>query len=123
MVARVTVNYPEFRQKLKTGSYGNMPWGWMMDRMEQTYATRLEKSGRILIPAPIRRRLGLSEGSQVIVKVEPSGAIEITSRSQALAKAREEIRKYIPDGRELADELIEDRRKEVEQEERPASSS
>ena len=89
----------------------------------ETYATRLEKSGRILIPATVRRRLGLSEGSQVIVKVEPSGAIEITSRSQALAKAREEIRKYIPDGRGLVDELIQDRRKEAEQEELPASRS
>ena len=62
-------------------------------------------------------------GSQVIVKVEPSGAIQITSRSQALAKAREEIRKYIPDGRDVVDELIEDRRKEAEEEERGASRS
>lgn len=87
----------------------------------ETYALRLEKSGRILIPATVRRRLGLSERSQVIVKVEPSGTIEITSRSQALAKARQEIRKYIPDGRDLVDELIEDRRKEAEQEEGEAS--
>jgi AbrB family looped-hinge helix DNA binding protein len=89
----------------------------------EIYLARLEKSGRILIPASVRRRLGLSEGSQVIVKVEPSGAIEIASRSQALAKAREEIRKYIPDGRDLVDELIEDRRKEVALEEREASRS
>ena len=41
----------------------------------ESYTTRLEKSGRILIPSAIRRQLGLSEGSQVIVKVEKSGAI------------------------------------------------
>jgi AbrB family looped-hinge helix DNA binding protein len=79
-----------------------------------TYTTRLEKSGRILIPAAVRRRLGLSEGSQVLVKVEDSGTLEIASRSQALAKARDEIRKYIPAGRDLADELIRDRRAEAE---------
>jgi AbrB family looped-hinge helix DNA binding protein len=54
----------------------------------ESYTARLEKSGRILIPSAIRRQLGLSEGSQVIVKVEKSGAIRVTSRSQALAKAR-----------------------------------
>lgn len=79
-----------------------------------TYTTRLEKSGRILIPAAVRRRLGLSEGSQVVVKVEELGTLTITPGTQALAKAREEIRKYIPAGRDLVDELIRDRRAEIE---------
>ncbi|MGB7720792.1 MAG: AbrB/MazE/SpoVT family DNA-binding domain-containing protein [Bryobacteraceae bacterium] len=86
----------------------------------ETYTTRLEKSGRILIPAAVRRQLGLSEGSQVLVKVEEAGALEVTSRSQALAKVREEIRKYIPAGQDLAGELIRDRRAEVEREDEEA---
>jgi len=57
----------------------------------ETYTTRMEKSGRILIPAAVRRHLGLSEGSQVLVKVEDSGALQVISRSQALAKVRREI--------------------------------
>lgn len=85
-----------------------------------TYTTRLEKSGRILIPAAVRRQLGLSEGSQVLLKVEESGTLQVTSRSQALAKVREEIRKYIPAGRDLAEELIRDRRAEVEREDEEA---
>ena len=87
----------------------------------ETYTTRLEKSGRILIPAAVRRHLGLSEGSQVLVKVEESGALRVTTRSQVLAKVRQEIRKYIPAGRDLAEELIRDRRAEVEREEEEAS--
>ncbi|HEY1207174.1 MAG: AbrB/MazE/SpoVT family DNA-binding domain-containing protein [Bryobacteraceae bacterium] len=89
----------------------------------ESYTARLEKSGRILIPSAIRRQLGLSEGSQVIVKVEKSGAIRVTSRSQALAKAREEIRKYIPAGRDLAAELIQDRRAEAQREDEEATRS
>ena len=81
-----------------------------------TYTTRLEKSGRILIPAAVRRQLGLSAGSQVLVKVEESGTLQVTSRAQALAKVREEIRKYIPAGQDLAGELIRDRRAETERE-------
>jgi AbrB family looped-hinge helix DNA binding protein len=89
----------------------------------ETYTTRLEKSGRILIPAVLRRRLGLSEGSVVIMKVDESGALQITSRSQALAKVRQELRKYISAGEDLAEELIRDRREEVEREEEEASRS
>jgi AbrB family looped-hinge helix DNA binding protein len=87
----------------------------------ETYTTRLEKSGRILIPAAVRRQLGLSEGSQVLVKVEEPGALQVTSRSQALARVREEIRKYIPGGQDLAGELIRDRRVEVEREDQEAT--
>jgi AbrB family looped-hinge helix DNA binding protein len=86
----------------------------------ETYTARLEKSGRILIPVAVRRQLGLSEGSQVIVKVEESGALQVSSRSQAVAKVREEIRKYIPAGQDLAEELIRDRRAEVEREDEKA---
>jgi AbrB family looped-hinge helix DNA binding protein len=86
----------------------------------ETYTTRLEKSGRILIPAPIRRHLGLSEGSQVIVTVEDSGTLQVTSRSQALAKVRDEVRSFIPAGRNLADELIRDRRAEAAREDEKA---
>jgi AbrB family looped-hinge helix DNA binding protein len=88
----------------------------------ETYTTRLEKSGRILIPVAVRRHLGLSEGSQVLVKVEDSGALQVTSRSQALAKVREEIRKYIPAGQDLAGELIRDRRAEVREDEEASHS-
>jgi AbrB family looped-hinge helix DNA binding protein len=89
----------------------------------ETYTTRMEKSGRILIPAAVRRHLGLSEGSQVLVKVEESGALRVTSRSQALARVRQEIRKYIPAGQDLAEELIRDRRAEVEREGEEATRS
>ena len=80
----------------------------------ETYTARLEKSGRILIPAAVRRKLGLSEGSPVLVRVEESGALQVTSRSQVLANVRKKIRKYVPAGQDLAEQLIRDRRAEVE---------
>jgi AbrB family looped-hinge helix DNA binding protein len=81
----------------------------------QSYTTRLDRDGRILLSAAVRRQLGISAGSTVIVTVEESGALRITSRHRALAQAREEIRKYIPAGRDLAAELIRDRRAEGKQ--------
>ena len=89
----------------------------------ETYAARLEKSGRILIPAAVRRKLGLSEGSQVLVKVADSGTLEVASRAQVLAQVRAEIRKYVPAGVDLAAELIRDRRAETEREDQEAPHS
>jgi hypothetical protein len=37
----------------------------------------------------------------------------IVSRSQALAQARKELRKHIPPGRDLVQELIQDRQREA----------
>jgi len=75
----------------------------------ETISVKVEKSGRILIPIALRRELGLSEGSQVLVQVEASGTLQITSRSKVLAKVRKQIRKYIPPGQDLVDDLIRDR--------------
>ncbi|MGD0617097.1 MAG: AbrB/MazE/SpoVT family DNA-binding domain-containing protein [Bryobacteraceae bacterium] len=84
--------------------------------MGTTYTSRIEKSGRILIPAVIRHRLGLREGSEVIVRVEASGQLQVTSRAQALARVQGELRKYVQQERSLADELIAERRAEAERE-------
>jgi AbrB family looped-hinge helix DNA binding protein len=76
----------------------------------------MEKSGRILIPAAVRHRLGLTEGSAVIVRVEESGQLQVTSRAQALARVQGELREYVRPDRALADELIAERRAEAERE-------
>ena len=81
-----------------------------------TYTTRMEKSGRILVPVEVRRQLGLSEGATVIVKVHESGALEIKSRLQVLDEVRKRLREYIPAGSDLAGELIRERKAEAERE-------
>lgn len=80
------------------------------------YTTRLEKSGRILIPAAVRRQLKLAEGSSVLVRVDQEGTLHISSRAQALDKVHTEIRKYIPAGEDLVEELLRDRRSAAERE-------
>jgi AbrB family looped-hinge helix DNA binding protein len=62
----------------------------------QTFTAQLEQSGRILIPAPVRRKLGLRDGSRIIVKVNEKGGLDVESRSQALARIQSRLRKYIP---------------------------
>lgn len=72
------------------------------------------------MPASVRKRLGIVDGeTQLIVRVEDDGRIEMHTREQALAWIDEQMRKHIPAGVSLADELIEDRRAEALRERRP----
>ena len=81
----------------------------------ETISVKIEKSGRILIPAVVRRRLHLKEGTEMILRVDDTG-IQMGTREQALARVREELRGYIPEGACLSEELIQERRAEAERE-------
>ena len=78
----------------------------------ETISVKVEKSGRILIPAAIRRRFNIKEGTEVILRVDEDG-IQVRTREQALARIRKELRRYIPEGRVLSEELIQERRAEA----------
>jgi AbrB family looped-hinge helix DNA binding protein len=76
-------------------------------------AVRVEKSGRILIPAAIRRQLRLVEGeSQVLLRVDDTGGIQVSTRQQALDRVRAELRKYIPEGSDIVGEFLAEKRAE-----------
>jgi AbrB family looped-hinge helix DNA binding protein len=78
----------------------------------------VEKSGRILIPVAVRRKLGIQEGqSEVIVRVDDEG-IRVTTRQRALSRVRARLRQYVPKGSDVAGELIADRRREADRESR-----
>jgi AbrB family looped-hinge helix DNA binding protein len=75
-------------------------------------SVKLEKSGRILIPAAVRRKLNLSAGSELLLRVDEAG-IRIGTRAQALTRVHDRLRKYIPSGRILSQELLDERRQEA----------
>ena len=73
--------------------------------------TKLAEGGRIVIPAAYRQALGLHVGDEVILRLE-DGEVRIFTRYQAIRRAQELVRRYIPEERSLADELIAERRLE-----------
>jgi AbrB family looped-hinge helix DNA binding protein len=77
--------------------------------------TKIDASGRVAIPAEHLRALGLREGDTVIMRVE-DGELRIISIRQALRRAQEIVRKYVPADRSLADELFAERREEAARE-------
>ena len=77
---------------------------------------RIDKTGRILIPAKLRAELNVGPGDPVVL--ETSGdKLRVRPYRLAIREAQAIIRKYIPDrNRSLVDELIAERRKEAERE-------
>jgi len=79
--------------------------------MKET-TVKLGDAGRLVIPAKYRKELGVSEGDRLVIRMM-EGRLEIMTPQQAVETARGIIRKYIPKGRKLSDELITERRKEA----------
>jgi AbrB family looped-hinge helix DNA binding protein len=79
-------------------------------------SVRVEKSGRVLIPAAVRRKLGLKEGeSNLLLNIDET-PIGVTTRRQALERAQKMIAKYTTPGRLWSEELLKDRREEARRE-------
>lgn len=82
--------------------------------MEQT-ATKVDRHGRVVIPAEYRRALGLREGDPVMVQLD-DGELRVLTRAQAIRRAQEIVAKYVSPERSLVDELIAERRAEAARE-------
>ena len=81
-----------------------------------TARARIDKAGRILIPARLRTELNLGPGDPAVLETS-GGELHVRPYGQAIPEAQAIIRKYIPDrDRSLVDGLIAERRKEAERE-------
>lgn len=73
------------------------------------------QGGRIVIPSPYREALGVQDGDELRVRFE-EGELRLTTPRHALRRAQQALRRHVPEGRSLADELIAERRFEAERE-------
>ena len=72
--------------------------------------------GRVVLPAPIRRALGMRQGDRLTVRAEPDGSLRLIRIADAVEAMRGFYRHLAP-GRSLVDELIAERREEALREE------
>jgi AbrB family looped-hinge helix DNA binding protein len=73
------------------------------------------QGGRIVIPSPYREALGVQEGDELRVRFE-DGELRLTTPRHALRRAQQSLRRHVPAGRSLADEIVAERRVEAERE-------
>lgn len=79
------------------------------------HTTRMTKEGRVLIPADLRKSLGLNPDDPLSV-YEMDGEIRIVSRVQALRQMQKRLAKYKKPGQSVVDEFIREKREEAARE-------
>lgn len=82
--------------------------------MSVAYA-KMSDGGRLLIPAELRRQLGMQPGASVVIDVA-DGELRVRSVDAAVARAQAIVRRYVPADVNLSEELIRERRKAAETE-------
>ncbi len=77
--------------------------------------TTIGEGGRLVIPSEYRKALGIKPGDEVLLLLD-DGEIRIVSKNQALKRVQEKVRRYVPEGRSLSEELIKERKEEADRE-------
>lgn len=77
----------------------------------QAIKTKISEGGSVVIPSEYRKQLGLEVGYVVMIQIV-DGEMRIFTLAQAIKRAQDIIRRYVPEGRSLSDELIAERRQE-----------
>lgn len=75
----------------------------------------LGPDGTVRVPQSMMRAAGIEPGARVLVRYD-GHRIEIYSPAEAIRHMQAEIRKYVPEGHSLVDDLLRERRREVNRE-------
>jgi AbrB family looped-hinge helix DNA binding protein len=89
--------------------YNSLKW------QKDTMKTILGEGGRIVIPVGYRKAMGLKPGDELLLTLD-NDELRVVSTRKAVARAQALVRKYVPEGVSLVDELIKERREEASRE-------
>lgn len=81
------------------------------------WQTKIDASGRIVLPAEARAELGLERGSEVVLVRDGEG-LHVKTPAQLAAEVQDYFAALWPNERDVAAELIRDRRDEAARETR-----
>lgn len=75
----------------------------------QEFVVRLGSNGRLVVPAAVRRALGVAEGDELSLALVDD-ELRVTTVRAAVRRAQRVMAQRVPTERSLADELIAERR-------------
>ena len=73
---------------------------------------KVSGAGRVVVPSELRKEFGIEDGVDMVFSRTRYG-IQVTTLDQAIRQAQETVRRYVPEGVSLVDELREDRRQDA----------
>jgi antitoxin PrlF len=77
---------------------------------------RINQQGRIVIPAECRAAAGLKPGDELLIEAIGEGELRLRTPEQAIKEAQAMVARYLPKGRDLVQELIDERRADAARE-------
>lgn len=81
--------------------------------MSQTIS--MASNGRLVIPATMRAEIGLQDGGDLVARVE-KGVVVLEPIGVAVRRAQSLVRRYVPEGAPLVDEVIAERHEAAQDE-------
>lgn len=88
-----------------------MPHSMIQDMIAEV--TKLTTGNRVVIPAAIRKSLGLRVGDAVTLVLQNNGEVRLLTQAEAVRQAQALVRQQIPASRSLVEELLAERREET----------
>lgn len=79
------------------------------------YDIPVQENGRMILPAELRRALGVGKGDRVVILTTKDG-VELTTAQRARRRAQERFRRLVPEGESIVDEFLAEKRAEVARE-------
>ncbi len=79
------------------------------------FTLAMARNGRVVIPAAIRAELGIEAGGRLVARVV-DGAVIIETIEASMRRAQALVRRYVPAGAPLVDELIAERHEAAKRE-------
>jgi len=83
--------------------------------MKDEARIQVNENGRIVIPAPFRKALGIHAGDELVLRVEDD-ELRITTQQRRIQRAQRRARKYLKPGTSLVEELLAERREAAKNE-------
>lgn len=78
-----------------------------------TEVTKLTNGNRLVIPAAIRRSLGLRVGDSITLVLQNKGEVRLLTQAEAVRQAQALVRQQVSANRSLVEELLAERREEA----------
>jgi AbrB family looped-hinge helix DNA binding protein len=76
-------------------------------------AVKIIEGGKLVIPAAMRRAMGIARGDTVVVELLSNGDLRVRPLASAIREAQEVVRKSVRPDRSLADELMRERKRDA----------
>ena len=79
-------------------------------------AVKIIEGGKLVIPAAMRRAMGIARGDTVVVELLSDGELRVRPLASAIREAQEVVRMSVKQDRSLSNELMRERKQDAARE-------